>query len=352
MSENYSGENQPTDGAGAKFRGVRTDTGVASEFLSPAGDGPVTEHGKRVAAQRVNQPSDLGMGLAVGTQEDTAATTDTGTFSLIALVKRLLSKLTDSLGASTAAAVEGDADGSANAHLRGLAKTLGATDDDFAVDDVGTYSYIALFRRLLIKGNVWGSSTGSAVTTDADGSHQQYLRGLVKWAAERMPASLGRKSAANSLPIVLSDEDLAAVGATGETAPASDTATSGLNGRLQRIAQRLTSLIGLLPAALGPATSTASLPVTQVANTATLATAVTVGTSAGALPASALANRRTLTGRNNGTSTIYLGPSGVTTTNGLPVDPGQFFSATLGPGVSLYAISAVAGQNVRVLEAS
>ena len=33
------------------------------------------------------------------------------------------------------------------------------------------------------------------------------------------------------------------LGATNETAPASDTATSGLNGRLQRIAQRITSLI-------------------------------------------------------------------------------------------------------------
>jgi hypothetical protein len=39
-------------------------------------------------------------------------------------------------------------------------------------------------------------------------------------------------------------------GAVTETAPASDTASSGLNGRLQRIAQRLTSLIGLLPTAL------------------------------------------------------------------------------------------------------
>jgi hypothetical protein len=39
-------------------------------------------------------------------------------------------------------------------------------------------------------------------------------------------------------------------GAVNETAPASDTASSGLNGRLQRVAQRLTSLIALLPAAL------------------------------------------------------------------------------------------------------
>ncbi|HEX3486131.1 MAG TPA: hypothetical protein VHT51_13800, partial [Micropepsaceae bacterium] len=43
----------------------------------------------------------------------------------------------------------------------------------------------------------------------------------------------------------------AKLGALTETAPATDTASSGLNGRLQRIAQRLTSVIGLLPAALG-----------------------------------------------------------------------------------------------------
>lgn len=36
-----------------------------------------------------------------------------------------------------------------------------------------------------------------------------------------------------------------------EAAPGTDTASSGLNGRLQRIAQRLSSLIALLPTALG-----------------------------------------------------------------------------------------------------
>jgi len=41
------------------------------------------------------------------------------------------------------------------------------------------------------------------------------------------------------------------IGAVTETAPATDTASSGLNGRLQRIAQRLTSLIALFPGALG-----------------------------------------------------------------------------------------------------
>jgi len=39
-------------------------------------------------------------------------------------------------------------------------------------------------------------------------------------------------------------------GALTETAPATDTASSGINGRLQRIAQRVTSLIALVPTAL------------------------------------------------------------------------------------------------------
>ena len=53
----------------------------------------------------------------------------------------------------------------------------------------------------------------------------------------------------------------AGVGSLTETAPATDTASSGLNGRLQRIAQRLTSLIALLPSALGQTTKSASLSV-------------------------------------------------------------------------------------------
>jgi hypothetical protein len=40
------------------------------------------------------------------------------------------------------------------------------------------------------------------------------------------------------------------IGPINDTAPASDTASASLNGRLQRVAQRLTSLLGLLPSAL------------------------------------------------------------------------------------------------------
>lgn len=51
------------------------------------------------------------------------------------------------------------------------------------------------------------------------------------------------------------------IGAVTESAPASDTASSGLNGRLQRIAQRLSSLIALFPTSLGQKTSANSLGV-------------------------------------------------------------------------------------------
>lgn len=51
------------------------------------------------------------------------------------------------------------------------------------------------------------------------------------------------------------------IGAVNETAPANDTASSGLNGRLQRVAQRLTSLIALLPASVGQKAMAASLAV-------------------------------------------------------------------------------------------
>jgi hypothetical protein len=57
------------------------------------------------------------------------------------------------------------------------------------------------------------------------------------------------------------DAEAVLVGALNEAAPASDTANSGLNGRLQRIAQRITSLIALLPTSLGQKTMANSLAV-------------------------------------------------------------------------------------------
>lgn len=80
----------------------------------------------------------------------------------------------------------------------------------------------------------------------------------------RYPAALGGATAANSFPVVLSSDGPFATqtGAITETSPATDTASSGLNGRLQRIAQRLTSLIAQIPASLGIKTTANSMSVT------------------------------------------------------------------------------------------
>jgi len=91
--------------------------------------------------------------------------------------------------------------------------------------------------------------TGATVATDDVGGVQY----------QRVKPNLGADGAATDAlggagnvsagvqRITLANDDVAvtAIGALAETAPASDTASSGLNGRLQRIAQRLTSLIAL-----------------------------------------------------------------------------------------------------------
>src|SRR4051812_20962952 len=96
------------------------------------------------------------------------------------------------------------------------------------------------------------------------------MSGTTRLANER-----GQTSDSNPLQTssALSTGDAAAVGAVTETAPATDTASSGLNGRLQRIAQRLTSLIALIPAALGQGTMAQSLRVVLASDQSAVATA-------------------------------------------------------------------------------
>ena len=81
-----------------------------------------------------------------------------------------------------------------------------------------------------------------------------------------------------------------------------------------------------------------------------LPTAVTVTTTATAIPATALAGRRAMMVRNNGSVTVYLGDSTVTSTNGFPLSPGEEKSYELGPPVTLYGITASGTADVRVLE--
>lgn len=77
------------------------------------------------------------------------------------------------------------------------------------------------------------------------------------------------------------------IGDINEAVPATDTAQSGLNGRLKRLAQHLTALIGLLPAQLGSRSTAGSLSITQSISTPTdLSGSILLGGTAQTLKAS------------------------------------------------------------------
>lgn len=157
-----------------------------------------------------------------------------------------------------------------------------------------------------------------------------------------------------------------AIGSLTETAPATDTASSGLNGRLQRIAQRLTSLIALFPSSIGTKTSAASLSVVLASDQAAIgvtpgtssgtitSTLKTVGTSAvratvaGTAP-SATRKRLLIKPSKNNTGSIYLGSSGVTTGTGLEIIGPDRLEFLLDSS-DYYLISDTATQFVEIIE--
>lgn len=107
-----------------------------------------------------------------------------------------------------------------------------------------------------------------------------YISGISLDAAAQMPggsAGAGGATAANQAT------QTTQLGSVTETAPATDIASSGLNGRLQRIAQRLTSLLtGIVLAAgenlIGKVAGTASVVIpTITVDTAAYAAGDTVG---------------------------------------------------------------------------
>ena len=95
-----------------------------------------------------------------------------------------------------------------------------------------------------------GTGTGTAdivVATDQiSGAEYQRVKLSLGASGTAADAGVGEGAATGALRVDLAT-DGTVIGIVTETAPTTDTASSGLNGRLQRIAQRLTSAIALLP---------------------------------------------------------------------------------------------------------
>jgi hypothetical protein len=78
----------------------------------------------------------------------------------------------------------------------------------------------------------------------------------------------------------------------------------------------------------------------------------TVNTTATIIPSTAASGRRSIEVYNNGSNTVFLGNSSVTTSTGMPLVAGGNKAYDLDDSVVLYGITASGSSDVRSLEGS
>lgn len=85
------------------------------------------------------------------------------------------------------------------------------------------------------------------------------------------------------------------------------------------------------------------------ANVAMTSGAATV-TATSALLVASIAGRRKILLQNAGTKDVYLGASGVATTDGIKLPAGASTELEIGPGLALHAVSSSGSQSIRYLQ--
>lgn len=90
----------------------------------------------------------------------------------------------------------------------------------------------------------------------------------------------------------------------------------------------------------------------DISNVAISAAAETVTTTSAALITTPLANRKEVKIYNNGSKTVWVGPSGVTSANGFPIFSGSVLEVRLGSAVAIHAQATAGSQDIRVLQLS
>lgn len=153
--------------------------------------------------------------VALGALADAAITTNAaGSVSgklrgIVAHLVTLLARLPAALGANGGLKVEGVASGTVIPISDG-GGLLSIDDGGGTITVDGTFFQATQPVSIAAGSDITlGNTSDAAVTTDTTGTVSGKLRGLVKWAFERMPASLGQKAKAAALPVTLaSDEDI------------------------------------------------------------------------------------------------------------------------------------------------
>lgn len=159
----------------------------------------VTKHGAAVAAIPVVQVDESGTyagGAGGGGGGDASAANQSTQITAEQAIQA-------TLGATTGAKVVTDANGTVQQYLRGLVSRW--------FDALGAGTAAAALRTTLASDDpavaTLGATSGAAVITDANGTIQQYLRGLVK----RWVDALGAGTAAAALRTTLASDDPAVV---------------------------------------------------------------------------------------------------------------------------------------------
>lgn len=176
------------------------------------------------------------------------------------------------------------------------------------------------------------------MTTQLDTVHNDLIA-----ANTQLPTVLGNQAAAASLGTALSTEDIARLGIITETAPASDTASSGLNGRLQRIAQNITTWIGKL-------TTTASMDANRLPVSDPDSLALTVTSNSAAATTATVTTPIASPGVVNWTTHGFSANQAVTITGGTlpgelttPASGATFYVSATGLGASSFQVSRTPG---------
>jgi hypothetical protein len=218
---------------------------------------------------------------------------------------------------------------------------IGATNETVALTDTATSGLNGLFKRLLQRITTLITNLGTPFQAGGSIGNTQF--GATQSGSWTVTANAGTNLNTSLLATEATQTTQnTRIGDLTETAPATDTASSGLNGRLQRIAQRLTSLIALLPTSLGQKTMANSLAVTLASDQSALnvtsnTTIGTTTTQTSVTAAAALnqgsqtliaanANRKKLVIANNTNRIIYVliggGTANTTTQFSFPIPVG------------------------------
>jgi hypothetical protein len=221
-----------------------------------------------------------------------------------------------------------------------IAKESGGNLATIAAKDFATQTTLALIKAKTDNIDVASSTLATSAKQDTGNTSLASI--------DTKTPALGQALAAASSPVVLTAAQLTTLtppaaitgfalestqlttntqlGIVTETAPASDTASSGLNGRLQRVAQRLTTLLAVFPTTIAvnsgvkdastlrvvlatdqPALTTPMpVAITKTDLTPSAPTAASVGVASAQVVA-ANANRKGLVLVNTSTNRISLG---------------------------------------------